>query len=148
MIQTLSMSHTGNLMGSLFPQKEVRTEASVLIITAVCFYTNKTTQTYEVPWLVRNQVLPKQYRSSNIPAVPVFLRKPGDTYSLRAHLSKGEKKIIQGTSDDRSLFQNQGSFPGNILPTAPSLLHCFRSTHPKIRLRRTHFFVIELVHLI
>lgn len=38
MIQTLSMSHTGNLMGSLFPRKEAHTEAYVLLTTANCFY--------------------------------------------------------------------------------------------------------------
>lgn len=37
MIQTPSMSHTGNLMGSLFPKKEAYTEASVLLTSAAFF---------------------------------------------------------------------------------------------------------------
>lgn len=41
MIQTLSMSHPGNLMGSLFPKKEVHTEASVLLTTADWFCNSK-----------------------------------------------------------------------------------------------------------
>lgn len=40
MIQTFSMSHSGNLMGSFSPQNEIHAVASVLFTTAVCFCNN------------------------------------------------------------------------------------------------------------
>lgn len=114
MMQTFSMSHSGNLMGSLFPEKEAHIEASVPFTTAICFYNDKAIPIYYVPWLVRNQVLPK-YAT---PQTPMLLSLPEKArQTVLKYTPQRRKEKNQSTSDERILCHNQG----NILPTATFL---------------------------